>query len=106
MAEVTVAADWLTAQVDLADNSTTVYSGPCLLRGVSVVTDISAQACPIKDNTTTKFSLPASATVGQWLECGDARIETSLVVDPDDSATGDITVVYKPYYDGKAGSGH
>lgn len=99
-------AEWLTSTVNLETNSTTVYAGPCLLRGASVAVATSAQVCLIKDNTTIVTAVPASAPVGTWVEFGDGRIESSLVVDPDDSATGYITVIYKPFHDGGAGSGY
>ena len=39
------------ATVDLSDNSTTVFDGPCLLYGVYINTALSAQACPIQDGS-------------------------------------------------------
>lgn len=93
--EVTTSAEFLTSVVDLSTDSTTVYGYPVILRGISVNVALSAHACPITDGSTTTFQVPASAGIGQWIECGDARMAT-LVVDPDNSGTGTITVVYKP----------
>ena len=91
--------------VDLTDNSTTIVSQKARLRGVYINTDISAQAVAIEDSGTTIFSIPASAIAGTWFEFGDTNFQTTLVVNPDDSATGSITVVYAPDYSGLAGSG-
>ena len=81
--------------MDLSTDSTTVYGYPVILRGISINVGLSAHACPITDGSTTQFQVPASASIGQWIECGDARMAT-LVVDPDNAATGTVTVVYKP----------
>lgn len=82
--------------VDLSDNSTTVYTSRCLVRSVYVNTDMSAHALAIKDGTTTVFTIPASTPAGIRFQLGDAHFKTSLVADPDDSATGSITITYKP----------
>lgn len=82
--------------VDVSNNSITVYNGPCLLFGLHVTTALSAHACPVKDNATTIASLAASAAIGTNLAFPGVRCETSLVVDPDDAATGIITVFYLP----------
>lgn len=82
--------------VNVADDSTTVYSGPCLLFGVYVNTALSAHALPIKDNATTVVSIAASAAVGTNITFPGIRMETSLVVDPDNAATGSVTVAYRP----------
>jgi len=105
MAEYSASAEFLYKLVDLSDNSTAVYAGPCLLRGIHVVASLSAHDVVVDDDTTQIGGVPASAPIGSWFEFGDMRIETSLTVDPDDSATGTIAVVYKPFHDGGAGSG-
>jgi len=91
------------AVVDLSDDSTTVYPGPCLLVGIHTQATTSGQVCPIKDGTTTVFALSASSPLGDWFEGFDTRFETSLIVDPDNSATGTITVIYQPFHDGQVG---
>lgn len=105
--EFTQAATHIPSVVDLSDNSTTVYAGAAQLVGVHVHTTLSAQDCPIEDGTdgTAFFNIPASTAAGTWLEAGNMRYTSSLYVDPDDSATGQITVVYTPIHDGLAGSG-
>lgn len=84
--------------VDLSTNSTTVSAAPAMLTGIYVDTALSAQACPIKDDTTTVFSLPASTPVGAF-DFGNqgsaVKFATSLVVDPDDAATGTVVVFWK-----------
>ena len=81
--------------VDASDNTTTVYSGNCMLYGVYINTVLSAHAVLIKDGTTTVVSIPASAAVGEYIPFPGIRFDTSLIVDPDDSATGSITVAYR-----------
>ncbi len=102
--EVSTAAEFLTSVVDLSTDSTTVFAYPVILRGISVNVALSAHAVPITDGSITRFQVPSAASVGQWIECGDSRMAT-LVVDPDNAATGKITVVYKPDNAGQAGSG-
>lgn len=87
--------EWLPAVVDLADDSTTVLNGPAVLGLVYVNTALSAHVCLIKDDTTSIFTLPASTAAGAFFDFEGTRFETSLVVDPDNSATGSITVLYK-----------
>lgn len=86
------------AIVDLSTDSTTITDEPALLRGVFIQTANSAQACPIKNGASgsTTFTIPASAAGGVWFECGDTRMESGITVDPDNSATGTVTVVWKP----------
>lgn len=82
------------AVVNLATDSTTVVNGAARLYGIYVNTVLSGQACPIEDNTTAIITLPASLAAGTMIELPGVRFNTSLVVDPDDSATGNITVLY------------
>lgn len=82
--------------VNLTDNSTTVYNGRCLVRSIYVNSDTSAHAIAIKDGSTTVFTVPASTPAGVRFVFGDSHFKTSLVVDPDDAASGSITVTYKP----------
>ncbi len=84
------------AVVDVANDITTVFDGPCLLLGVYVNTALSAHALPIQDNATAVVTLPASLAAGQYVPLPGVRIETKLVVDPNDAATGNITVFYLP----------
>lgn len=93
--------EWTYTSVDLSANSTTVSAVPAIIGKVWVNTVLSAHACPIKDNTTTVFSLPASAaaTISDataYAFAAGTRFETSLIVDPDDAATGTIVVQWRP----------
>lgn len=89
---------WLYSVVDVADNSTTVHTGKAVVKCAWVNTALSAHALPIKDGTTTVRSFAASASANTELDLHETRFETSIVVDPDDSATGEIVVIYKPIY--------
>ena len=85
------------AAVNVADNSTTVYNGPCLYFGACVTTALSAHALPVMDGANTIDSYAASAAVGtSHIFLHGVRCNTSLVVDPNDAATGNITVFYRP----------
>ena len=83
--------------VNLATDATTVSTVNSLLRGIHVQAVLSGHACPIKDGSSgsTLFTIPASAVAGSWFEAGDMRFPNGIYVDPDNSATGTITVVYK-----------
>lgn len=80
--------------IDVATDSTTVFTGKCLLYGVYVNTALSAHALPFIDGSTTQITLPASLAAGQNLQFPGVRFDTSLIVDPNDAATGNITVFY------------
>ena len=86
------------AVVDLSDNTTSITTAPALIRGIHIQTANSAQACPVKNGASgsTVFTIPASSAGGIWFECGDARMELGITIDPDDAATGTISVVWKP----------
>jgi hypothetical protein len=106
--QVTQAPTHIPGVADLSDNNTTVYSGAAQIVGVLVHTTLSAHDCPIEDGTngTAYINIPASTAAGTWIECGNMTYGTSIYVDPDDSATGQITVVYTPNHDGQAGNGY
>lgn len=82
--------------VDVADNSTTVFTGRCYLYGVYINTVLSAHTLPIKNDTTTLVTLPASAAAGTHFPLPGILFDTSLIVDPNDAATGNITLAYTP----------
>ncbi len=84
------------AVVNVATDSTTVYTGPCILYGIYVNTVLSAHPCPIVDGTTTVLTLAASLAAGTAEPYPGIRFETSLIVDPDNAGTGNITVIYRP----------
>lgn len=82
--------------VDTSSDTVTVYSGPAILLGVYVNTVLSAHTVVIQDNATAKITLPATLAAGTNLAFPGVRFETSLVVNPDDSSTGNITIFYRP----------
>jgi len=82
--------------VDVAVDSTTVYNGPAILFGIYVNTGLSAHALPVTDAATTVITVPASAAAGAMYTFPGIRFETSLIVNPNDAATGNITVAYRP----------
>lgn len=84
------------AVVDVSVDVTTVYTGACLLLGVYVNTALSAQTCPITDAAVTVVTLPASAAAGSMYTFPGILFATSLIVNPNDAATGNITVAYRP----------
>lgn len=84
------------AVVDIATDATTVYNGPCALVAVYVNTALSAHTCLIKDGSTTMLTLPASLAAGSEKRGWEAECKSSLVVDPNDAGTGNITVFYIP----------
>jgi len=86
--------EWKYAVVNLADNSTTVSSKPALLHAIYVNTAFSAHQVSVEDAATAVFLLPAGSPIGDKF-CFNTRFETSLIIDPDDAATGNITVMYR-----------
>jgi hypothetical protein len=84
------------AQVDTSGNSTEVVAGPCIYYGYSVTTALSAHTVIIKDTSTAVDAIAASAAVGSshFIPNG-VRITGTLVVDPDDSSTGNIAVFFR-----------
>jgi hypothetical protein len=83
--------------VSVAANSTTVYTGPCIYYGACVTTVLSAHALPILDGSNTIDSFAASSAVGTYHGFNHGvRCATGILVDPNDAATGDITVFYRP----------
>lgn len=81
--------------VDTSANSTTVSAVPAVLLGIYVNTVLSAHTVVIKDGATGKLTLPASLGAGTKIDCHSATFATSLVVDPDDSSTGEIVVFWR-----------
>ena len=83
------------AVVAVATDTTTVFTGPCILYGVYVNTVLSAHVLPITDGSTTVVSIVASAAAGTSILYPGIRFDTSLIVNPDDAATGSITVAFR-----------
>ena len=86
--------EWQYAVVDLATNSTTISLVPCIIKGWYVNTAMSAHECLITDDTTTVIRVPASTSAGDARDYAGLRFETSLIVNPDDAATGELLVLY------------
>jgi hypothetical protein len=86
----------MSVQDTSTNGPTTIHNGPALVFGVYVNTVLSAHTVVLLDNTTAKLTLPASLAAGSERCFYGARFETSLVIDPDDSSTGNITVFYRP----------
>lgn len=82
--------------VNVADDSTTISSGPAIFYSIHVNTALSAQALPVLDGSNTIVSLAASAAVGTNLVTIGIPCLTSLIVNPNDAATGSVTVVWAP----------
>lgn len=83
--------------VDVATDSTTVSSVPAVLVGVYVNTALSAHALPIESGGVALVTLPASLAAGSNVQFGDGiMFPSNLVVNPNDAATGNITVFWRP----------
>ncbi len=81
--------------VDVADDSTTVFTGPCTLQGVYVNTVLSNHVLPVQDGSTTVVSVVALAAAGTSIRYPGIRFETSLIVNPNAAATGSVTVAFR-----------
>jgi len=81
--------------VDVATDTTTVYLGKGALMGYVVNTALSAHVNVFADDTTTLFSTVASQAAGSYVLLPGIRFYTSLVFNPNDSATGNVTIFYK-----------
>jgi len=104
--DVSVAPEWVSKQVDVSNNTISVYPGPCMVRMAKVTIALSAHACPIYDGnaaaTTLMATLAASAAIGATEDFGDVRFENGIYVDPNDSATGTFWISYSPIGEGQA----
>lgn len=78
------------------DGPTTIHNGPALLLGIYVNTVLSAHTVLLKDGTAARITLPASLAAGSEKDFKGARFETSLVIQPNASSTGEIVVFYRP----------
>jgi hypothetical protein len=94
---VELSSDDVTATVvDLSGDITTVTSSAAYLLGVYVNTTLSAHAVGINDGLVSKkLILPASLAAGTSIDFRSASFATSIVVDPNDSSTGEIVVFWK-----------
>lgn len=97
MAKQIVRTDcWEYAVVDVATDSTTVSSKPARLKAITVQTVLSAHALPILDGSTTVYTIPASTAAGTRIEFDGIKFKSSLIIDPNDSATGGLLVAWAP----------
>ena len=81
--------------VDTSNNTVTVLNAPGYVYGVFVNTALSAHTVVVKDATAAIATIPASAAAGASYNLFGVYCATSIVVDPDDSSTGSITVIYR-----------
>ncbi len=82
------------AIVDLSNNITTISTKPALVKGVYVNTVLSAHTVNIEDGIAAVIILEASISAGTVREWPSTQFKTSLIVNPDDASTGNITVFY------------
>ena len=87
---------WEYAVVDVATDSTTVSSGPSRLKAITVQTVLSAHALPIKDGSVTVYTIAASTAAGTRIEFDGIKFHSSLIIDPNDAATGGLLVAWAP----------
>lgn len=89
-------SEWRYASVDVSNNIFTITAVPTLVHGGIVTVGLSNHTLPIKDGTNTVLVIEANATENTKIQIDDGvRFEQSLIVDPDDAATGRITIFYK-----------
>jgi hypothetical protein len=87
---------YYSVQNTATDGPTAIYAGPALLLGVYINTTLSAHTVILADASTTVVTIPASLAAGTSILYPGIRFETSLQIDPDNSSTGNLTVVYRP----------
>ena len=91
-------ANWKPGVADLSTDSTTLSTTAVEVRGYYVNTALSAHACNISNGSTVIFIIPASTAAGTLVEFTGIEgvlFDDNLIVDPDNSATGNITVMYR-----------
>ena len=84
-------------KIDLSDDVTTVLSTSAIVKGIYVNTVMSAHACNISNGSTALLVIPASTAAGTVIDfAGEPGVlfDTNLIIDPDNAATGDITIFY------------
>lgn len=90
-------ANWKPTKVDLATNLSTVLSTSAIVRGFYVNTTLSAHTVNINNGSDTIFIIPASLSAGTVVDfAGEQGVlfDVNIVIDPDDSSTGSITIMY------------
>jgi len=90
-------ANWKPKKIDLATDLSTVLSTPAIVRGFYVNTTLSAHPCDINNGSDIVFIIPASLVAGTVVDfAGEQGVlfDVNIIIDPDDSATGSITIMY------------
>lgn len=82
--------------IDVAVDSTVITTGPGRVYGVVVNTVLSAHALPLTNNGVAVITLPASMAAGSYLQFPGVYFDHDITLDPNDVATGNVTVFYKP----------
>ena len=86
---------WLYFNADLSDGTDTAFSSPAVVKGLYVNTILSNHACAIKDGDSSVFTIPAQQSAGTFKDFYNTEFQSSIVIVPNVSATGDITLLYK-----------
>jgi len=89
---------WNFGVVDLETDISTVTPAAALVKGFYVNTVLSAHAVVIKNGTTAVFTIEANKAAGSLVDFAGTDgviFDTSVIVDPDNSSTGNITVIYR-----------
>lgn len=103
---VGTAPEWVHTSVALATNLTTIATSPVLYAGVVVTSVMSAHALLITDGSTVVDAVPATSAAGTNTFSQVPVMMSALYIDPNDAATGTVSVRWKYNHDGVAGSGH
>ncbi len=89
--------NWYYAIVDLSNDQTVIHTGRAYLGNIWVRTALSAHDCPIQDDTEAIVTVPSGSAANTAITYAkDTLFRTSLVVDPNDAATGEIIVQWRP----------
>jgi hypothetical protein len=101
-------AEWTVTSVALATNITTISTGRAVLRGCVVTSVLSAHDVVIEDGAggSVVAGIEASAAHGTTKDFHDMTLPNGLAVNPHDSGTGTIALVWKADHEGLAGSGY
>ena len=88
------------AVVNVADDSTTITTAAAVVLGVYINTVLSAHILPIEDGAgNAVITLKSAEIAGFYVNLGPHGIifPNGIVVDPDNAATGNITVIWRPF---------
>jgi hypothetical protein len=83
-----------------AATSVTAFTGPCLVKAVYINNTLSAHSFLIRDNGIIRHQVPPSISAGTLYELFNTKIDTSLTLSFNASATGSITLIIYPLVDG------